>query len=238
MNTHKDTFMNLSELGTVILPYHPTFVFENEYIDSSHQFFATCPVDGILIQITSSSDGTGPFIQGWLRREDALKLYEMAYFSQQDILELGSHHGLSTTILSEANQRAAVQKKIFSVDLSLECVKHTAANLRSKGLGAGVTLVCAEATSAVQAFVAQGQKFGFVFIDHSHAYQAVYTVCQLLDKVVAQGGFCLFHDFNDARNAESGNEDYGVYQAVLAGLNADEFEFYGIYGCTGLFRKR
>jgi hypothetical protein len=79
--------------------------------------------------------------------------------------------------------------------------------------------------------------FDFAFIDHSHAYEHVYDVCRSLDKVLRHGAFCLFHDFNDPRNAAAEEIEYGVYQGVFEGLDLSSFEFWGIYGCTGLFRR-
>lgn len=229
--------MKLDELGMNYPRYRPTFDFSKDYIDYSHRFFSRCPVqDGTLIQVKNGRWWGGATIAGWLRREDALKLYEMAYFVRGDILELGSYHGLSPTILSEANQHSLYRKCIYSVDLSPECVKQTEHNLRSKGLSQGATTICAEATSAMKSLGAEGKKFAFAFIDHSHAYEPVYAVCRELDKVMLKGGFCLFHDFNDPRNREANNQEYGVYQAVTEALDAATFEFYGIYGCTALYR--
>lgn len=237
MHKHTETFLQLDQLGTIYPAYRPTFNFRKPYINSTHKFFATGPLkDNTLIQLKNGRRWNGALIEGWLRRADALKLYELAYFAPGDILELGSYHGLSTTILSGANQRAPYRKQIYSVDLNSECVKQTASNLRLKGLSQGVTSICAEATAAVKDLAATGKKFAFVFIDHSHAYEAVYPVCQALSSVMLAGGFCLFHDFNDARNRDTADQAYGVYQAVLAGLDPALFEFWGIYGCTGLYR--
>jgi predicted O-methyltransferase YrrM len=237
MHSHRETFMKLDELGMTYPEYHPTFDFGKAYIDSSHEFFMKCPTqDGTLIQVKNGRWGRGVEIQGWLRRADALKLYELAYFVRGDILELGSYHGLSTTILSEANQRSPYRKHIYSVDLNPQCVKQTEHNLRSKGFSRDVTTICGEATTIVKSFGVEGKKFEFVFIDHSHAYEPVYTVCRELDKVMFNGAVCLFHDFNDPRNREVQNKEYGVYQAVTEALEVSKFEFLGIYGCTALYR--
>lgn len=151
-------------------------------------------------------------------------------------MELGSYHGLSTVILSEANHRSPYRKRIYSVDLNPECIKITKQNLRAKGLGKDVIPLVGNAISVVKTLAVEGKRFEFAFIDHSHAYEPVYGVCQELDKVMVKGGFCLFHDFNDARNREEQNDDYGVYQAVTDALNVEKFEFYGIYGCATLYR--
>ena len=62
------------------------------------------------------------------------------------------------------------------------------------------------------------------------------SACRLLPGVLEPGAFCLFHDYNDPRNADPLDDDYGVYQGVTDGLAPARFSFWGIYGCTGLFR--
>jgi hypothetical protein len=81
-----------------------------------------------------------------------------------------------------------------------------------------------------------GHRFGFVFVDHSHEYGPVRDVCEVLDRIVGPRAFVLFHDFNDPRNNDSANPDYGVSQAVFDALPAARFEFYGMFGCTALYR--
>lgn len=180
----------------------------------------------------------GKSIPGWLRREDALKLYELAYFAGGDILELGSYQGLSTCILAQASRESPHRKRVYSVDLDPAAVALARRHLRLRLLARAVRLTCGDALTLVRQQAAAGKKFAFIFVDHSHAYEPVYEVCRELGKIVLPGGFCLFHDFNDARNRDAANEDYGVYQAVRDGLSSNEFEFYGIYGCAALFRAR
>ena len=83
-----------------------------------------------------------------------------------------------------------------------------------------------------------GHIFDFVFVDHSHAYVDVVNTCQVLPMLVASGGFVMFHDFNDSRNNDLNDQGYGVSRAVYDGLDTKVFEFYGIYGCAALYRKR
>ena len=90
MHMHPETYVELDRVGIAIPPYRPTVDLENGFIDSSHRQFATCPVkDNILIQMKNRR-WFGTTIPGWLRREDALKLYEMSYFAAGDILELAA----------------------------------------------------------------------------------------------------------------------------------------------------
>jgi predicted O-methyltransferase YrrM len=224
-------------LGSRIPPYSPTYDFPPPFIDEAHREIANYPLqDGILIQMRNRR-WLGQVIPGWLRREDALKLYELSFFASDDVLELGSYHGLSTAIIARATRNSSSPKHVESIDLDPARTKATQNNLKRLGLLAQVTARSAEATVAVGEYVANHKQFGFIFIDHSHAYTPVYDVCQVLGRLTVPGGFCLFHDFNDIRNRDPNDSDYDVYQAVMDGLDKERFEFYGIYGCTGLYRR-
>jgi SAM-dependent methyltransferase len=235
VHVHPDTYLELEALGTWDPPYRPTFDFRSRYIDRGHRALATAPVKDGLIQLRNRR-WLGMIIPGWLRRDDALKLYELAYFASGDVLELGSHHGLSTSILARASRNAPRPKQVVSVDLQPTAVEATRATLDSLGLSRTVTVLCDDAVTAVRRFASGGRRFAFVFVDHAHAYEPVYQVCRELDRIMAPGGFCLFHDFNDVRNRDPHDHDYAVYQAVIAGLAGSAFRFCGIYGCTGLYR--
>ncbi len=233
MNNHKESFMKLEEIGTKVPQYYPTYDFTDEFIDKWHRHFSDCPLKENIIQI---NNGNGEVIFGWQIRQDALKLYEMGYFADGDILELGSLNGLSTVILSQANQNSPFKKQIYSVDIFQGNVESTVRNLQSLGLNNDVKTICSDATLSVKQFAKEKKQFSFVFIDHHHAYDSVYGVCCELKHIVSKGGFCLFHDFNHEGNSDESNKDYGVYQAVMDSLSKNDFEFYGIYGSTALYR--
>ena len=235
MHSHKNTFPSARNVGDIIPEYQPTFDFPEKYINSYHQKLGTSTLKKGMLQL-KDRPWFGSTIPGWLRLEDALKLYELAYFAQGDILELGPYHGLSTTILSKAAQHSPYPKHIYTVDLSPDCVIQTEKHLRAGNLMQYATPICSDALLAVKQFITDGKSFGYIFIDHSHAYQPVYSVCCELKSILNPGGFCLFHDFNDTRNKFGDDPDYGVYQAVVDGLNENAFEFYGVYGCTALYR--
>jgi len=194
-----------------VCPYRPTYDF-HPFIDDYHRSLATCPTKGGLVQLG---------IEGWLWREDALKLYEMAHFCPGSILELGTYHGLSTSIMAHTG------KRIVTVDISAESQAFARQDVKGD-----IDFILSDAAQAVRDLADKRQKFGFSFVDHSHAYQPVHDVCQVLPLVLSSGAFVLFHDWNDERN---GNDpDYGVHQAVADGLEG--FEFWGCFGCMGLFR--
>jgi len=224
-----DSWIAPAEIGTRFPPYRRTFA-GSEFINEHHRFFAFCPIkEEILIDLG---------IPGWLRKEDALKLYEMAYFTGGHILELGTYQGLSTVILAQAVKDAGGGRLITSVDLDSTATAEAKGYLQQRELNTHVRLVCAAATQFCRELIGNEQTFGFVFIDHSHAYHHVAEICQLLPALLSQGGFCLFHDFNDARNSDVNDLAYGVSRAVYDTLNMKVFDFYGIYGCTALYRKK
>jgi predicted O-methyltransferase YrrM len=237
MHKHPETFLELEKLGVdKVPPYRPTHEYSGSFIDASHEEITRYPLqDGWLIQ-PKTRRWFGRTIVGFLSRPDALKLYELAYFSAGDVLELGSHQGLSSSIMASAIRNSRKPRQIYAVDLGPNYVEATRSTLRATGLQQGVTNICGDATVAVKKFAAEGKKFGLVFIDHSHAYQPTYDVCRELATVTLPGGFCLFHDFNDPRNRDPADTEYKVYQAVMDGLDKEHFEFYGMYGCMALYR--
>jgi SAM-dependent methyltransferase len=237
MHRHPDTFLELNRLGSTIPPYQPNYEFTGEFVNASQRAISNYPLqDGVLIQ-KKNRRWFGEVIPGWLRSEDALKLYELCYFCEGDILEFGCYHGLSTSIIAHAVRDSKRPRKIFTVDISDAAIDETKRHLRSLRLGGNVTALCNDAASATKDFVLKASRFGFIFVDHAHDFQSVYEVCRELGSIVMPGAFCLFHDFNDFRNGDPEYTDYAVYQGVIQGLDRGRFEFWGIYGCTGLYRS-
>lgn len=229
MLRHEDTFLTLEQLGSTSPPYQPTYHYNGQYLNEHHQFYSICPTDDFCIQIG---------IKGWLQPADALKIYELAYFSQGDILELGCHQGLSASILSQANKDNGNKKYIITNDIQENFLHIAANNLEERKLSNKISYHLGDAAELCRTLAKEGRSFDLVFIDHDHSYSAVLDVCNELRKIVNTGGMCLFHDYNTIRNLNDENKDYAVYQAVHDGLPTTEFDFYGIYGCTGLFRKK
>lgn len=229
IHQNTDSWLPLAEIGTRIPPYKPTFDFTS-FINERHRTFSTCAVqNGFLINIG---------IPGWLRREDALKLYELAYFTTGDILELGCYQGLSTSILAQAIKDSGRQKSVFSIDLEASHLASAEKQIRGRGLGEYVKFICGDGAEVCQTLIRENRQWGFIFIDHSHKYQAVVDVCQLLPKLLLNDGFCMFHDFNDGRSNDQNQAEYKVPQAVHDSLNKELFVFYGIFGCSAVYKRR
>jgi predicted O-methyltransferase YrrM len=225
---HQESWVELDQLGAS-RPYRPTFSEAHTLGATFHRLLeAPLKPDSVVIDIG---------IPGSLRREDAAKLYEMAYFAEGYLLELGCARGLSTAIIAQGLHDSGRTARVVSVDLEPRMIQRTQANLGSLNLRERVELLQGDAAMIGRSLVAQGRTFGFVFVDHSHAYADVLTVCRLLPSLVKDGGFVLFHDFNDRRNKDRVNPSYGVYSAVIDGLPTPPFAFFGVFGCAGLYRQ-
>ncbi|BDC47959.1 hypothetical protein F183_A02750 [Bryobacterales bacterium F-183] len=218
----------------VNLDYVPTFGFER-FLNKQHEAWAEWPLtpDRIIDHR----------IFGWLRRADALKLYEMAAMCKGDILELGTHQGLSSHIMAQALREFGDtgNRRIYTVDLDAPCIVKARENLAGEIAEGLVDARVGEAGEVCRNYIAQGKRFGFIFVDHSHYYGPMREVCQLLGQLVEPGGFVLFHDFTDPRSAfpEEGKPepDFGVLAACEEALPAKEFEYFGAFGCAGLYRR-
>jgi hypothetical protein len=228
---YPDTNLTLAQTATdqrFVMPYRPSFDFPGNFIDDTHARFATCPTRDGMIDIG---------IPGWLLPADALKLYELGYFCGGDILELGTYRGLSTSILLRASVAAGRPNKILSIDLDPGAQDAGRATIAGMAGAERVYFFNTDGDEALGTFTRAKRRFSFCFIDHSHRYEHVLSACRALYPVMLPGSFCLFHDYNDQRNADPGCDDYGVWQGVNDGLPKTQFAFWGVFGCTGLFRR-
>jgi len=228
---HQDTLLSLKETATdrrFAMPFRKTFDYEGDFLNEEHQRLGSRLHDTGMIDIG---------VEGWLLPADAYKLYEMAYFSPGDLRELGSYRGLSATVMNQACTTNGRNQVIVSIDLDTSAIEIACRQLRTQEGGDRAHFFAVDAETSVRDLAACKRQFGFAFVDHSHRYEHVIGVCQQLHRVVEIGGFALFHDFNDPRNSAESAPDYGVYQGVMDGLRPDRWEFWGIYGCTGLFRR-
>jgi hypothetical protein len=235
ISIHPDTFLRSDQLGSFYPEYRPTFSIPGGFLNAHHRFLATAvnPGNGgALLTAPGLLDHTvGSPIQGWLRIQDALKLYELAYCCVGEILELGTYEGLSTCIMAQAVRDAGRPGRITTIDIE----PRAAARLNARYCGVD-TVIDFRIGDAVQVVAELPRPYGFIFVDHSHTYQHVSAACALQAQLVAAHGFVLFHDYNDPRNGTE--PDYGVYQAVADALPSEQFEFCGVYGCSALYRNR
>jgi predicted O-methyltransferase YrrM len=210
--------------GTANREYRHTLA--NSFVTEKHEALSNAPITPGTVTIAYP-------IHGKLRRGDATKLYEMAFMTNGDILELGTYQGLSSTIMGEALRDAGKPHRVFTADLSAELVERAKAAHKKMKLTNVETHVM-EGGEFVRSLAQKGAKFGFAFVDHWHGYDATAEVCRLLPDLMTDGSFVLFHDFTHPGNVTD-DPAYAVVQAVEETLSKD-FKFYGIFGCCALFR--
>src|SRR4051812_21217161 len=113
---HADTWIELYQLGKR-QPYRPTYS-ESLTLGPTHRRLLDAPLKpgSVVIDIG---------IPGSLRREDAAKLYELAFFGQGDVLVMGLGHGLSAAIVAQAIYDANRTGKVVGVDVDPHTVQRT-----------------------------------------------------------------------------------------------------------------
>jgi predicted O-methyltransferase YrrM len=174
-------------------------------------------------------------IEGKLRPEDALKLYEMAYFADGPILEVGCFNGKSTTILALAIQAAGRGVTLHSIDVNPSRCQIAAANVKRFAPKVAARFYTGKSGALLANLDLQP---AFVFIDGDHSYRGVHTDLRNVVGKLRPGGFVLLHDYFDARNDDPDEPNYGVRRAADTVLDPDQFAFCGRFGCTALFQKQ
>lgn len=238
MHRHAKNVPSPQEIGIHYPEYRPTYRFWGNYIDRFHRYLSKAPTIGEGLVQLRNYEPTGEWIQGWMSRPEVLKLYELAYFAPGDILEIGCYQGLSTFISAKAIRHSGKPRTIYSLDLFEKAMQFARWNLHVGKSLKHARFVVGDAYAITHSYALTGKRFAFAFVDFSHEYRHVYEVCTLLYQVMQPGGFVLFHDYNDPRNVDPNEPDYGVYQGVVDGFNPRYFDFYGIYGSTGLYRVK
>jgi predicted O-methyltransferase YrrM len=217
-------FPTADMLGCVFPSYQRTYDFPGEFVDTAQAAIAVLPAKGGLIQVETL---------GFLRTADALALYELAYFSAGDVLELGSAWGLSTTFLCQAALNAGRGTRVLSIEKEPAFQAATARTIHAHGLTRCYCSMPGAADEMTERLVTRNQTFGFVFVDFDHTYAGVGRLCGRLRRMLRPSGMVLFHDFKDERNM-SVPDEYGVYPAVAELLDDKAFAFMGMIGCCAL----
>ena len=228
---YAETWVALENCGPP-RPYTKTYGFAGEFISDYHRMLASAPTGRMGIPVCIDLG-----IDGYLQRGDALKIYELAHFSQGDVLELGTHKGLSTSIIAHALEDRGADNKLETDNIDAATNRIAKKNLSGKPGAQRVNFNLKDAVALMDEFIAKGRKFGFMFVDHWHGYDATRDAAVRVHALLANGGFVLFHDYNDSENANP-DHVHKVYQAVRDTIAPDpRFRFCAVSGCTGLFQK-
>lgn len=224
-----DTRVELQDCGAG-RSYVKTFGFPGKCISDFHSQLAAAPLGRMGVPFCIDLG-----VDGFLARDEAMKLYELAFFAQGDVLELGTFKGLSTSIIARAlndRQGGALVTCDIDPDFSAAASQH----VRSAPGGDRVSFLVGDAPQLIDGLIADGRKFGFVFVDHWHGYEATHAAAVRLQHVLAPGGFVLFHDYNDPDTLNP-DHHHKVYQAVRDTITNDPaFRFCCVTASSAAFR--
>lgn len=177
-------------------------------------------------------------IPGWLDTEDALKLYELAFFSDGPILEIGTYCGRSAVVLGTAVADGARGARVVSLDTDPTCMVQARRAAELHRVAEHLTLVCGN----VESFLTLVPSFSprLVFIDGDHSRAGVTADLAALESRIAPGGLLLFHDYlpralPDTDGFPVSAAPIAVAEAVQDSWVAEKCDFAGVFGRCGLF---
>jgi len=227
MNNNLASLVSREDLGQLYHPFQPTYGYAGEYVDATHAALAEPADQQTLVEYQG--------IDGFLRVADALKLYELAFFATGDVLEIGTHHGLSTAILSTAIRNSQhPDRMVHTIEISPTSVERARSHHKRLNVEDTIYYHAQPSTSALSEFSATRQKFSLVFVDHDHSYAATLELLDSIEVLLEPRSLVLFHDYNDSRNTNSDDLEYGVFDAIEHSA-PPSLKPFGTFGCCGLF---
>lgn len=171
-------------------------------------------------------------LPGWQMEADSHKLFEMAYFAGDTILEIGTYGGRSCVVelrgaLSDPRRTSPPQ--LFGIDIAPTSIEMTYDTLHAAGLAPHALLY----RGTLQEFVAEHAiRPTMVFLDGDHRYDGVRADLDTLSRYLPPGIPIFCHDFS---NPENDTGEYGVKKAVLEWEAAGFGELLGTFGCGVLY---
>lgn len=170
-------------------------------------------------------------IGGWQLPGDSYKLYEMAFYCGDVILEIGTYSGKSAVIEILGSRANANRKRTawFGVDLDPAAIRRTQATLDQWKLGRYATLFHGDTRAF---FKERRVSPTMVFVDGDHRYEGVKQDIEVLSEVLAPEVPVLFHDY---RNPENKDGRYGVERACNEWEQTGHVKCLGTFGCSALF---
>jgi predicted O-methyltransferase YrrM len=174
-------------------------------------------------------------VDGWLREEDALKLYELAFWAAGPILEVGTYRGKSGVLMATAARDAGSSAVVLSLDTDSEAQAKAAAAARSHGVQDRLWPVLCSAA----AFFAVNPGFApsLVFLDGDHSYEGVSRDLDTLSSHLPTGGLLCLHDYFDPRNESSDCAEIDVRRAASTSALIRDCDFCGVFGASAVFQR-
>jgi hypothetical protein len=169
-------------------------------------------------------------IPGWQMPGDTYKIYELAHYCGDVILEIGTFSGRSAVVavegaLSNPERRAPC---FFSIDIHPDYVQRGYNSLAARGLDRHGAFFLGGLGPFVEEFSISPT---MVFVDGDHRYAGIKDDLALLAKYLRPGVPVLCHDY---LNTDNGKPEMGVRQAVDEWVRDGFATLMGSFGCSGL----
>jgi predicted O-methyltransferase YrrM len=171
-------------------------------------------------------------IPGWQMEADSYKLYEMAYFAGDVILELGVYGGRSAVVELKgalSNPARTCRPQLFALDLDPTAIQRSHDSLKAFGVADDALLYLGAVDKFMTEFHVQPT---MVFVDADHRYEGVKQDLDSLSRLLSPGVPVLCHDYS---NPENDTGEYGVRRAATEWEESGHAEFRGTFGCAALF---
>lgn len=167
-------------------------------------------------------------IPGWQMPGDTYKIYEVAHYCGDVILEIGTFSGRSAVVavegaLSNPKRRSTC---FFSIDVHPDYALRGYASLADRGLGQYGGFFLGGLGPFVEEFSISPT---MVFVDGDHRYAGIKSDLALLEKYLQPGVPILCHDY---LNSDNGKPEMGVKQAVDEWVQDGFGQIMGGFGCT------
>jgi predicted O-methyltransferase YrrM len=137
--------------------------------------------------------GDGPAISTSVQPVEAAALARLAGVAG-DVLEIGSAYGYSTVVMALTGPRVTAVDPHTWIPGSLPAME---ASLAAYGVASRVRILAETSASAMSDLAVAGTRFGLVFIDGDHSYEAVRDDADRALKVLRPGGVLACHDYGE-----------------------------------------
>jgi predicted O-methyltransferase YrrM len=197
--------------------YAPTWDWGDEFLGDQHRLLLheMPPIDGLMYP------------------QDALKLYELAWFSPGPILEIGTYHGLSAAVMATSLNDSNSPQLIYSLDVDPAALNQARQNLKSQGLLDRVTLAEGSVRDLVR--VLPNFRPMLVFVDGDHTLWGAISDLEVLYEIVPTGGIVAMHDYEGYQNSDAYWTQ--VRQGVHLSWMTRQCRFLGRFGLIGVFQR-
>lgn len=169
---------------------------------------------------------------GWQAEGDTYKLYEMAHFCGDVILEIGMYAGRSAYVelMGALSQKSTYRKpQYFGVDVDPNALVRTRAVLTQHQLMDYAFLFLGDINQFRQAIDITPT---MVFVDGDHSYEGCWNDLSCLTGYLAEGTPVLCHDWT---NSENKTGEFGVTRACEEWKEQGYAHFAGVFGCSALY---